>query len=216
MSKNSQHEQQVVPPNIIALVYNPRFALIDLISTRKRPFTGSTRNPPRPPNSFFLMKNCLLLELRLGGYRLTMPSLCKMARGLWHDIPQEVKNTYDSLAVQAQILHQRAYPNYKFAPQKRNRFKPFVPPNNEGMSAFSSVGAPVTSLEPSISPTSCSSCPSPIQPSEEVYLPNLPINTPEVHYIYNEIGIDVINNNNLNNISYYDYVYYPMPMPNPY
>jgi hypothetical protein len=79
------------------------------------------------------MKNCLMLELRLLGYRLAMPDLCRQAKIIWRDIPQEVKNKYDHLALQAQILHQEMYPNYRFAPKKRTTFKPYNPMINNGI-----------------------------------------------------------------------------------
>nr|ANQ32953.1 MATA-HMG [Rhizophagus irregularis] len=210
-------------------IYNPRFHLVDLISTRRRPFTSSTRtNIPRPPNSFFLMKNCLLLELKHSGHRITMPNLCKMAREIWKEIPQDAKNMYDALAIQAQILHQRVYPNYRFEPKKKTRFKQFVPPSNNGMSAFSSVpSAPITTSSPSLSSTSSSSSSSPTpttpQLSEEVYLPGMDVNVvlPSNDFFnYHNGGIIIndnlyynnINYNNINynhgNINYHDYYLY--------
>jgi hypothetical protein len=217
MSKDNLHEAEVVdnlPLVNIDYIYNPRFHLIDLISTRRRPFASAARNPPRPPNSFFLMKNCLLLELKLRGCRLTMPCLCKMARGIWKDIPQDVKDRYDALAVQAQILHQRVYPDYRFAPKKRTKFKQFVPPNSQGMGAFSSVSSVITSspLE-SLESSSSSSSPSPTPQHSGVYLPVLPDSD---FYIYNEYNVNVIDNNIISNnyndqlnVNYSDYFYYP-------
>src|SRR2546423_963955 len=41
-------------------VYNPKYTVIQLISTRTRP--RKQLIPPRPPNSFFLFKNCYMLE----------------------------------------------------------------------------------------------------------------------------------------------------------
>src|SRR6266487_1019716 len=83
-----------IPSNVdIYYVHNPRFHLTDLISTRRTPFSSSSaRHPPRPPNAFFLMKNCYLLELRLRGYRLAMPLVCRQAKLIWKEIPQEVKD----------------------------------------------------------------------------------------------------------------------------
>src|SRR4051794_6399272 len=43
-------------------VYNPKYTVVQLISTRKKPRKQLV--PPRPPNSFFLFKNCYMLELR--------------------------------------------------------------------------------------------------------------------------------------------------------
>ncbi|CAB5381980.1 unnamed protein product [Rhizophagus irregularis] len=212
----------------INYIYNPRFHLVDLISTRRRPFASGTRtNIPRPPNSFFLMKNCLLLELKHSGHRITMPNLCKMAREIWKEIPQDAKNMYDALAIQAQILHQRVYPNYRFEPKKKTRFKQFVPPSNNGMSAFSSVPAPITTSSPSLSSTSSfsSSSPTPTTPqlSEEVYLPGMDVNVvlpSNDSFNYHNSGIIIndnlyynnINYNNINynhgNINYHDYYPY--------
>jgi len=151
-------EVRIHPSVNIYNVHNPRFHLIDLISTRRRPF-ASTHNPPRPPNSFFLMKNCYLLELRLQGIRLAMPDLCKQAKKIWREIPQETKDRYDSLALQAQVLHHHIYPNYRFTPKKRTKFKPYIPmENHSGMGAF-----PATNgyLDGNTSPSSSSSSSSP-------------------------------------------------------
>src|SRR6266540_1772470 len=128
-SSTSSRNNQIVeiPANLnLWNIYYPRFHLMDLISTRRNPFSAR-KNPPRPPNSFFLMKNCYMLELRLLGYRFSMPDVCRQAKLIWHDIPQEVKDRYDQLAFQAQILHQEIFPGYKFSPKKRTTFKPYVP-----------------------------------------------------------------------------------------
>ncbi|CAB4387033.1 unnamed protein product [Rhizophagus irregularis] len=213
---SNRNQDNFLPLVDIKHIYNPRFHLVDLISTRRRPFASSTRtNIPRPPNSFFLMKNCLLLELKHSGHRITMPNLCKMAREIWKEIPQDAKNMYDALAIQAQILHQRVYPNYRFEPKKKTRFKQFVPPSNNGMSAFSSVpSAPITTSSPSLSSTSSSSSsPTPTTPqlSEEVYLPVLPSNANDFSGSYNlhndNYGIIINDNLYYNNINYNDINY---------
>ncbi|CAG8744664.1 16063_t:CDS:1, partial [Funneliformis mosseae] len=110
-------------------VYYPKYSVLQLISTRRKPRTQST--PPRPPNSFFLMKNCYMLELRKLGYRFCMPDVCRQSKQIWSNIPIEVKERYDNLALQAQILHQEMYPGYKFQPKKRQIFKSHVFPTEE-------------------------------------------------------------------------------------
>jgi hypothetical protein len=102
-------------------VYNPKYSVFQLISTRKHPRKQVI--PPRPSNSFFLFKNCYLLELRKLGYRFCMPDICRQSKQLWSNIPPDVKERYDILALQAQILHQEMYPEYKFSPKKRQAFK---------------------------------------------------------------------------------------------
>ncbi|CAI2178323.1 6789_t:CDS:1 [Funneliformis geosporum] len=110
-------------------VYYPKYSVLQLISTRRKPRTQST--PPRPPNSFFLMKNCYMLELRKLGYRFCMPDVCRQSKQIWSNIPIDVKERYDNLALQAQILHQEMYPGYKFQPKKRQIFKSHVFPTEE-------------------------------------------------------------------------------------
>jgi hypothetical protein len=108
-------------------VYNPKYTVVQLISTRRKP--RKQLAPPRPPNSFFLFKNCYMLELRKLGYRYCMPDVCRQSKILWNNISPEVKEKYDILALQAQILHQEMYPGYKFSPKKRQIFKPHVFPS---------------------------------------------------------------------------------------
>jgi len=120
------------------------------------------------------MKNCLMLELRMLGYRFAMPDVCRQAKLIWHDIPQDVKDLYDNLALQAQHLHSEMFPNYKFSPKKRTTFKPYVPVQEDQglcMSTFTvneffkeihtSVPSSPTPLSP-LSPNSDS--PNPEQP----------------------------------------------------
>ena len=51
-------------------VYNPKYDVIQLMSTRRK--LCVSKNPPRPPNSYFLMKNCYMLELRAIGFARIM------------------------------------------------------------------------------------------------------------------------------------------------
>jgi hypothetical protein len=111
-------------------VYNPKYTVVQLISTQKHPRKHPRKQvPPRPPNSFFLFKNCYMLELRKLGYRYCMPDVCRQSKKIWSKIPPEVKERYDILAMQAQILHQEMYPEYKFSPKKRHDFKQQVFPS---------------------------------------------------------------------------------------
>ncbi|CAG8536456.1 685_t:CDS:1 [Ambispora gerdemannii] len=98
------------------IVYKPRFCLQALISTSKK--RHSIDKPPRSPNSFFLFKNCLLLELWELDLRPAMPTVCKLAKNLWKNAPQEAKELYDSLSTEALRIHHSMYPNYKFQPKR--------------------------------------------------------------------------------------------------
>ncbi|CAG8562539.1 11195_t:CDS:1 [Acaulospora colombiana] len=120
-------------------IYNPKYSVLQLMSTRRRPRPSS--NPPRPPNAYFLLKNCYMLELRALGYRYTMPELCIQSKRVWRECPQEVKDRYDKIQLQVQCIHNEMYPGYKFRPKKRNTFKMHVFPNkmNENVSSFSTT-----------------------------------------------------------------------------
>src|SRR5581483_4363991 len=100
-------------------VYNPRYTVVQLISIHKKPRKQAI--PPRPPNSFFLFKNCYILELRGLGYRYRMPDVCHQTKQIWSNIPSEVKERYENLALQAQILHQEMYPEYKYSPARKGK-----------------------------------------------------------------------------------------------
>src|ERR1051325_5082818 len=100
-------------------VYNPRYTVLQLISTRNQPRKQAM--PPRPPNSFFLFKNCYLLELRRLNYRYSMPDVCRQSKQIWSNAPSDVKERYEMLSLQAQILHHEMYPEYKFSPTKKNK-----------------------------------------------------------------------------------------------
>ncbi|RHZ75076.1 hypothetical protein Glove_217g91 [Diversispora epigaea] len=120
-------------------VYNPKYDVIQLMSTRRK--LCVSKNPPRPPNSYFLMKNCYMLELRAIGLRYTMPELCIQSKQLWEEAPKEVKDRYDDIQSKAQSIHNEMYPEYKFRPKKRQTFKRHVFPHEcaANITTFSST-----------------------------------------------------------------------------
>ncbi|CAG8585592.1 2489_t:CDS:1 [Ambispora gerdemannii] len=115
------------------IVYTPRFGLAQLIYTTNKARISS--KPPRPLNSYFLLKKCLLLELWERELKPTMPATCILARELWANAPSEAKKIYEELANQAQAWHQKTYPNYVFKPKKKAQCKnkPFPEGNSSGM-----------------------------------------------------------------------------------
>ncbi|CAG8559024.1 22224_t:CDS:2 [Rhizophagus irregularis] len=122
---SSTKNHKCIPENLdLDCVYNPKYTVTELISTRRKPRKQVV--PPRPPNSYFLFKNCYMLELRKLGYRYAMPDICRQSKQLWTNISAEVKERYDILALQAVILHQELYPGYRFQPKKRQIFKSHV------------------------------------------------------------------------------------------
>jgi len=100
-------------------LYNPKYTVVQLMSTRNQP--RKLAIPPRPPNSFFLFKNCYTLELRKLGYRYRMPDVCRQSKQIWSNAPSDVKERYEIISLQAQILHHEMYPEYKFSPTKKNK-----------------------------------------------------------------------------------------------
>ncbi|CAG8603395.1 4968_t:CDS:1 [Diversispora eburnea] len=108
-------------------VYNPKYDVIQLISTKSK--LCASKNPPRPPNSYFLMKNCYMLELRAIGLRFTMPELCIQSKQLWKEAPNEVKKRYNEIQLKAQSIHNELYPEYKFRPRKGQNLKISVSPH---------------------------------------------------------------------------------------
>ncbi|CAG8560754.1 10085_t:CDS:1 [Acaulospora morrowiae] len=132
--KSQQKRLRVDIPSDLDLdrVYNPRYPVLQLMSTRRKPRPAG--NPPRPPNSYFLLKNCYMLEVRSLGLKYTMPELCIQSRRVWKECPQEVKDRYEVLQHQVQCIHNELYPGYKFRPKKRKTFKMHVFPDNNKMS----------------------------------------------------------------------------------
>ncbi|RHZ58671.1 hypothetical protein Glove_372g89 [Diversispora epigaea] len=120
-------------------VYNPKYDVTQLMSTKRK--LCASKNPPRPPNSYFLMKNCYMLELRAIGLRLTMPELCIQSKHLWKEAPKEVKDRYEEIQLKAQSIHNELYPGYKFRPRKRQTFKMHVFPHESAanITTFSST-----------------------------------------------------------------------------
>ncbi|RGB22015.1 hypothetical protein C1646_731405 [Rhizophagus diaphanus] len=122
---SSTKNHKCIPENLdLDCVFNPKYTVTELISTRRKPRKQVV--PPRPPNSYFLFKNCYMLELRKLGYRYAMPDICRQSKQLWTNISAEVKERYDILALQAVILHQEMYPGYRFQPKKKTIFKSHV------------------------------------------------------------------------------------------
>ncbi|CAG8573764.1 5890_t:CDS:1 [Diversispora eburnea] len=120
-------------------VYHPKYDVTQLMSTRRK--LCASKNPPRPPNGYFLMKNCYMLELRKIGIKLTMPELCIQSKHLWREAPKEVKDLYDKIQLKAQSIHNELYPGYKFRPRKRQTFKMHVFPHESAtnITTFSST-----------------------------------------------------------------------------
>ncbi|RHZ75042.1 hypothetical protein Glove_217g74 [Diversispora epigaea] len=131
-------------------VYNPKYDVIQLMSTRRK--LCVSKIPPRPPNSFFLMKNCYMLELRAIGLSYTMPEVCIQSKQLWKEAPKEVKDRYEKMQSKAQSIHNEMYPQYKFSPRKRQTFKMHVFPHEcaSNITTFSSTNyfkGPVSQLD---------------------------------------------------------------------
>ncbi|CAG8564474.1 hypothetical protein C2G38_2216444 [Gigaspora rosea] len=123
-------------------IYSPKYHITELISTKSRNRTLDDTHIRRPPNGFFLMKNCYMLELRKLGFRYTMPEICKHSKKIWSELPQHAKKTYERLSLESQVVHQEKFPNFKFNP-KRNRSKSSTPkigdPIDKNTSAFSAT-----------------------------------------------------------------------------
>ncbi|CAG8733183.1 26449_t:CDS:2 [Dentiscutata erythropus] len=104
-------------------VYDPesKYDIFALISTKSRNRVKKNLSPPRPPNIFFLFKNCFMLEIKSQFpnlfEKLSMPNLCKYAREIWKKMPEDVKSIYRKFS--AQSIHNELYPNYKYTPRKK-------------------------------------------------------------------------------------------------
>ena len=118
-------------PNVFNLdnLYNPKYTVTELISTRK--IFENKRYLHVLQIHFSYLRIAILLELQKLGYRYCMPDICHQSKRLWMNIPSEAKERYDILALQAQILHQEMYPDYKFSPKKRQTFKLRVLPSKK-------------------------------------------------------------------------------------
>ncbi|CAG8479857.1 3855_t:CDS:1 [Ambispora gerdemannii] len=121
------------------VIYKPRFGLIELICTTNKARISS--KPPRPLNSYFLLKKCLLLELWGRKLKPTMPAACILARELWAKAPPEAREIYEKLALQAQAWHHKTFPDYVFEPKKKPQCKnrPFPEGNSTGMMTMFTV-----------------------------------------------------------------------------
>ncbi|CAG8461582.1 5683_t:CDS:1 [Ambispora leptoticha] len=135
ISKSENKRNKIILPNDFKpdVVYQPRFSLEELICGSDK--VRSSSKPPRPLNSYFLLKKCLLLELWARNLKPTMPAACVLAKKLWDNAPEEAKNIYEDLARQAEEWHQKTFPNYVFEPKKRPQCKnkPFPEKNSSGM-----------------------------------------------------------------------------------
>ncbi|CAG8705979.1 16098_t:CDS:2, partial [Dentiscutata heterogama] len=105
-------------------VYNPKYKydIFALMSTKRRNGIKKNSSPPRPPNVFFLFKNCFMLEIKFQFpqlfEKLSMPTLCKYVKEIWQTMPEKEKSIYREFAEEAQSIHNEIYPNYKYKPRK--------------------------------------------------------------------------------------------------
>ncbi|CAG8441072.1 12656_t:CDS:1 [Ambispora leptoticha] len=144
-----KRSNNVIPQDFdISVVYKPRFNLQTLICTTAKKQRSSDK-PPRPPNSFFLLKNCLLLELWSKEIKPTMPSVCVLAKRVWQEAPPEVKELYDQLSTEALKLHHSEYPGYKYQPRRPevSRSTSFPMGNSMGMMTTFSINTPLSTSD---------------------------------------------------------------------
>ncbi|CAG8495438.1 1909_t:CDS:1 [Paraglomus occultum] len=125
-SSNRRHSHKIPDDLDKNAVFFPKYKVEMLINTKNTERRTSDR-PPRPPNSFFLMKNALLLILREMNLKVKMPELCRKARDLWDEAPKESKQLYEDLSSKAERLHHIRYPGYTYKPVRRQIFQPYSP-----------------------------------------------------------------------------------------
>ncbi|CAG8493963.1 551_t:CDS:1 [Paraglomus brasilianum] len=131
-ASNNRRTSHKIPDDLDKnAVFFPKYKIELLINTKNAERRTSDR-PPRPPNSFFLMKNALLLILREMNLKVKMPELCRKARDLWEEAPKESKQLYDDLSSKAERLHHIRYPGYTYRPVRRQIFQQYSPIMSSG------------------------------------------------------------------------------------
>ncbi|KAF5389424.1 hypothetical protein D9757_004354 [Collybiopsis confluens] len=75
--------------------------------------------PKRPPNAWILFRSDMNRQLRVRNPKLTQSALSKQISELWQTATPEIRVDYERRAEAAKLAHQIQYPDYKFAPRKK-------------------------------------------------------------------------------------------------
>ncbi|GAA6011334.1 hypothetical protein JCM10207_008304 [Rhodosporidiobolus poonsookiae] len=114
--------------------------------------------PPRPMNAWLLFRTAQLKQIQADnpGIKKSQGELSKIISEMWKSCDPEIRASYEALAKERKLEHQRAYPDYRYSPTSRNA-------GPSGSSPSSSAGAGRTPRSkrsptlPSQSPTASTS-----------------------------------------------------------
>ncbi|KIK67028.1 hypothetical protein GYMLUDRAFT_156504, partial [Collybiopsis luxurians FD-317 M1] len=77
------------------------------------------KGPKRPPNAWILFRSDMNRQLRLRNPKSTQSALSKQISELWQNATPEIRADYERRAEAAKVAHHIQYPDYKFAPRKK-------------------------------------------------------------------------------------------------
>ncbi|KAH0827332.1 hypothetical protein J3R83DRAFT_3960 [Lanmaoa asiatica] len=92
---------------------------------RSAPAAGSSRDraykvqPPRPPNAWILYRSFKFAMIKQTSERLSQANVSKRISDMWKNEAEDVKRHFERMAEDKKAEHQQLYPDYRFAPQKR-------------------------------------------------------------------------------------------------
>lgn len=75
--------------------------------------------PPRPPNAWILYRSFKFSEIRQGNERLSQAAVSKLISSMWKNETEHVRRHFERLAEDKKAEHQQLYPDYRFAPQRK-------------------------------------------------------------------------------------------------
>ncbi|GAA5882196.1 hypothetical protein JCM1840_000745 [Sporobolomyces johnsonii] len=80
-----------------------------------------TDRPPRPANAWLLFRIAQLRQIQDNnpGMRRSQGEMSKIIAEMWRNADPETKREYEGLAKQRKLEHQRAYPDYRYAPNPK-------------------------------------------------------------------------------------------------
>jgi hypothetical protein len=89
--------------------------------TKSRPFKD-TSEPKRPPNAFIIFRSKMSKDAKgLKSIEKDNRHISRMVTHLWHNLPDEQRAVYYSMAEEKKAAHRRLYPNYRYAPKQRKK-----------------------------------------------------------------------------------------------
>ncbi|GBC03233.1 hypothetical protein RclHR1_05020010 [Rhizophagus clarus] len=117
-------DSQVDPEILLQLLlsqtpppYQLTLPLDDLVNSPPK----SNGTIPRPKNSFIIFRNDYSARIKTQSSNMTVAKISRIVSQAWKNQPASVLQFFEILSMVSYQRHRNMYPNYKYAPQKKEK-----------------------------------------------------------------------------------------------